>query len=240
MFMRSYKNMPTATATVVRSNNESARFAIRDLSPGGARLVGELHVHEGERLRLQIELAEPIEIDAEVTLVDQQRKLAEVAFRGVAGDALAQIERAIGDLLTRVRDAAPATVLIIHPSVEVSSALERDLARIDVGARVLASSADLAWQLQDKSTRFVGAIVSGMLPDVGDALDRVERHDPALRRIVLFGEQIERLDHPALSRVHALLRTPWRFKGLARSLEVPMDRVVTTYDQLVALKAEDE
>jgi hypothetical protein len=54
--------------------------------------------------------------------------------------------------------------------------------------------------------------------------------------VLLFGDQIKKLEHPAASRVHAVLRTPWHFKGLARALELPPDSVVTTYDQLVALQ----
>ena len=68
------------TATVVRTTKESARFAIRDLSPGGARLVGELRLFEGEQIWLRIDLAEVVEVMCEVVHVDRQRKVAEVAF----------------------------------------------------------------------------------------------------------------------------------------------------------------
>ena len=71
-------------------------------------------------------------------------------------------------------------------------------------------------------------------------LQRVEELHPKLSRVILFGEQIQRFDHPAFGRVHAVLRTPWRFKGLARALDVPADSVVTTYQQLVALKADSD
>ena len=60
-----------------------------------------------------------------------------------------------------------------------------------------------------------------------------------MKRIVLWADQIEKIDHPAAGRVHGVLRTPWRFKGLARALDLSLDDVVTTYDQLVALKLDE-
>src|SRR5688572_27342761 len=138
-----------ATATVIRSTKESARFALRDLSSGGARLVGELPLFEGEHIWLRIELQDPIEIAADVVHFDHQRKVAEVAFRGVSADALTKIERAIADMIARVPESSPATVLVVHPVLDVSSALERDLAKIGVAARVSATLADITAQLAD-------------------------------------------------------------------------------------------
>lgn len=226
-----------ATAIVVRTTKESARFAIRDLSPGGARLVGELHLFEGEQIWLRIALAEVLEVMCEVTHVDRQRNVAEVAFRGLAADAVARIERSIGEMVTRVRDASPPTVLIVHPAVAVSSALERDLARIGVAARVLGGLDDAAWTLAERSIRFIGVVVSSSFGEaLGPVLQELEAAHADLRRVILHGEQLDKIEHPAAARVDAVLRTPWRFKGLARALDIPAENVVTTYDQLVALK----
>ena len=223
-------------ATLVRPTKEQGVFAIRDLSQGGARLVGQLDVFEAETVQLTIELDEPLQILAEVTHVDRQRKVIEVQFRGVSGDMLAQIERSIAAVLERVRAAAPRTVLIVHPEVEVSSALERDLARVGVAAHVVASLPEVAEQLSDQSVRFVGVIVAGSFGnEVGPVLQEIEAKHPKLGRVILHGDHIAAIDHPAANRVHAVLRTPWRFKGLARALDLPLDAVVTTYDQLVAL-----
>lgn len=225
------------TAMVVRSTKETGVFAIRDLSAGGARLVGPLHLFEGERINVRIELDEPFAITAEVVRVDQQRAVVEVAFRGVAPDALARIERSIRVMLGRMREASRPTVLVVHPDVKVSSALERDLARIGVAARISATLLELVWHLEDKAVRYVAVIAAGGLGDtLGPLLEHLEQRQPELRRVVLFGDQIEQVAHPAANRVHAVLRTPWRFKGLARALDVSMDSVVTTYDQLVALQ----
>ena len=205
-------------------------FAVRDLSPDGARLVGHLDLFEQEQVVLTIDLDPPLEIGAEVTRVDRQHKIVDVAFRA-AGDARANIERSIAQLIERVRAAASPTVLIVHPSVEVSSALERDLARVAVAAHVTAS---LPTELDPS---LVAVIVAGSFGEaLGPLLHQLEQTRPDVRRVILFGEQIEKIDHPAASRVDAVLRTPWHFKGLARALDLPTDSVVTTYDQLVALK----
>jgi hypothetical protein len=237
MMSLAMKQRDHVAATVVRSTKESAAFAIRDLSPGGARLVGQLDVFEGERVQLQIELDEPLQINADVVHVDRQRKVVEVAFRGVADDALAQIERSIAEMIERVRASAPLTVLIVHPSLESSSALERDLARVGVAGRVCTTLSELADHLGDNATRFIGVIVAGSFGEaLGPVLQQLEESRTDLRRVILFGDQIEKIDHPAARRVDAVLRTPWRFKGLARALDLPSEDVVTTYDQLVALQ----
>ena len=226
-------------ATMVRNTTkESAAFAVRDLSPGGARLVGQaLDLFEGEAVQLAIDLDEPLQIDAEVVHVDRQRKVIEVQFRNVTDDALAQIKQSIAEMLDRVRAAAPATVLVVHPTLEISSALERDLARVGVAARVITTLAEIDEQLDDKPVRFIGVIVAGSFGEpIGPALQSLEDNHADLKRVLLFGDQMEKLEHPSTNRVHAVLRTPWRFKGLARALDMSLDEVVTTYDQLVALQ----
>lgn len=224
------------TATITRASREQGVFAVRDLSPAGARLVGHLDLFEGEQVLLSVALEPPLQIGAEVVHVDRQRKVVEVAFRA-AGDARAHIERSIAGLVERVRASAAPTVLIVHPSVEVSSALERDLARVAVAARVCASLGEIDGLLAEPSARYVGVIVAGALGDpVGPVLEWLEQTRPEVRRVILFGEQIDKIDHPAANRVDAVLRTPWRFRGLARALDLPSEDVVTTYDQLVALK----
>lgn len=223
--------MPEATLVRI-TTAESAPFAIRDLSPAGARLVGELAVFEGERVQLRLALATPLVLTADVTHVDRQRKVVELAFREVDAAALAQIEASIADVLA---NASEQTILIVHPDLATSSALERDLARVGVGSHtaptIEAMTAALAAQ------RFIGIVIAGSFGEAaGAALELVEKEHPAMKRVLLHGDQIAKIDHPAAGRVAAVLRTPWRFKGLARALEISLDEVKTTYDQLVALK----
>lgn len=231
-------------ASVTRATKETSRFAIRDLSGGGARLVGDTRLFEGELVWIRIELDTPVEMAADVVRVDDQRKTAEVTFRDVSAEASAQIEQSIAALIESVREASPPTVLVVHPEVSVSSALERDLARIGVAARVIggiASAGDLAWMLEDKAVKYIAVIVSGQLDEaLGSSLSYLEDNQPALKRVVLYGDQILKSEHPAVGRVHAVLRTPWHVKGLTRALGVSMENVVTTYDQLVALKLDED
>lgn len=220
------------TAKITRASREQGVFAVRDLFPDGARLVGHLDLFEREQVVLTIALEPPLELGAEVTHVDRQRKVIEVAFRA-AGDARAHIERSIAQLIERVRASASPTVLIVHPTVDISSALERDLARVKVASRVLGSLAEVT----DLDPSLIGIIVAGSFGDaLGPLLQHLEQNRPDVRRVILFDDQIEKIDHPAANRVDAVLRTPWRFKGLARALDLPSEDVVTTYDQLVALQ----
>jgi PilZ domain len=231
------KQRDPVVVTLTRAAKESGTFAVRDLSKTGARLVGPLDLFEGERVLLRIDLEEPLQLGAEVVHVDRQRKVVEVAFRGATDDALTRIEQSIARLIERVRASAPPTVLIAHPAVDISSALERDLARVGVAARVCATLGELPEQLADDGVHFVGVILAGSFGDaLGPVLQQLEDTRAELHRVILFGDQIEKIDHPAASRVAAVLRTPWRFKGLARALDVPSEDVVTTYDQLVALQ----
>src|SRR5262245_7332977 len=123
-------------AVVTRHTGESATFAIRDLAKGGARLVGDLALFEGERVDIRIELEQPFTLRGDVVNYDAQRKVVQLEFRDVSADVLAQIERSIAELMRSVRTKAPQTVLVVHPKLDISSALERDLARIRIAARV--------------------------------------------------------------------------------------------------------
>lgn len=219
--------------TLVRGTTKKAHeLAIRDLSTERARLVGTIDVFEGERVYLTLALEAPVEIAADVTYVDRQRQVVEVAFKDVTPEALAQIERSIATLL----DAAgrTQTVVVVHPTVETSSALERDLARVAVAARVCA---DIDRALDQVDASVTGVIVAGTFGEAAGALlEQLEKQHPTVRRVLLFGETLEKIAHPAARRVDAVLRTPWRFKGLARALDLRSEDVVTTYDQLVALQ----
>lgn len=219
-------------ATLVRGTKERGLCAVRDLSRTGARLVGSLDVFEREPVLLVIELAEALSLTAEVMRVDRQRKVVEVEFRGVTAEALARIDESIAVML---KSTSSSTVLVVHPIVQTSSALERDLARVRVGARVLPALEGVAAALADGD--FIGIVVSGSFGEaVGPVLELCETTYSQLRRVLLFDDQIAKLEHSAARRVDAVLRTPWRFKGLARALDLRSEDVVTTYDQLVALQ----
>jgi len=225
------------TALVVRRDGQSATFAIRDLSIEGARLVGPLRLFESERVELRLALEANHSLAADVTHYDQQHQIAHVAFRGVAPDVIAQIERSIAELLAQVRAESPPTAAIVHSKTDVAGALERDLARIRIAARLCTNRDELIALLADRTVNYTAVVVGD---NHGPILQYVEEHHPELRRVALYGDQIAKIEHPAASRVHAVLRTPWHFKGLARALEVPADSVMTTYDQLVALKLEKD
>ena len=104
---------------------------------------------------------------------------------------------------------------------------------------MIATPVGVADQLADPDVRFTAVVLAGSFGEqAGAVLQELEDRFAPLRRVLLFGEQIEPIAHPAAARVHAVLRTPWHFKGLARALELPPDNILTTYDQLKALNLE--
>lgn len=220
----------------------SAVFAIRDLSAGGARLVGQLRLAEQDRVEVLLQLeGHPLAIAAEVVRVDPQRAEVVVRFRAMHQLALDIIEKHVGAMIDRVRAASPPTVLVVHSVPDTSAALERDLARLGTATRVAATTLELIWHLQDRQVSYRAVIVAGDLDgDVRtDVLRHLEAHHPQLRCVLLFGARLDRVDHASAGRVHAVLRTPWRLRGLARALDLANEGVERTFDMLSALSPED-
>lgn len=221
--LRAYPRIsaPATTATVVARLGETSVFSIRDLSRGGARLVGDLRLAEGERVHVILELDHhPIRLNAEVIRVDRQRSEVAVAFRGASEVTSELIGRSVDAMLDAVRAATGPTVLVVHSSAEVSSALERDLVRLGLGARLGARPLEAIWQLEDEGVPYCGAILGGDLDPRtrADLLAHIEERHPDLRRVLVFGDRVESMEHACSARVHAVLRTPWQLRGLARSL----------------------
>ena len=123
------------TATIMRAgSHESAELTIRDLSSGGARLVGRLQLVEGERIPVTLALeGVSFSIVAEVVRTEPQNAQVAIAFRDLPPDALETIERAVARMIESVRASSPPTVLIVGAEAGTRAALERDLAQL--GAR---------------------------------------------------------------------------------------------------------
>lgn len=208
---------PSGTARV-----GGVTFAVRDLSADGARLVGRGKLVEGHRLRLELTLdgaTRPVE--AEVLRVDRQRSEADVRFKALSAEARRWIEDTIGTLIERVRAAAPPAVIVLGLPAASAAALERDLARLERAMRPCATLDDAVAALAEPD-RVCAAIVCS---EAGNAriLELVRllraRH-PAIKRALLFGEQLESIDHEVSRGVDAVLRTPWRIRALARAIGI--------------------
>ena len=213
-------------ATIERGPSSAAfEFAIRDVSASGARLVGTAQLSEGELVRATIQLdGVTISVIAQVIRVEPQRSQIALAFRDVSradSDALA---RAIASTIDRQRAASANTVIVMHSSADVCAALERDLSRLGRATRTCTTPLETIWALTEPtrySAMLVGADGSGN--DIGAIVEHLTSHYPSIIRVLLFGERLPSTDHATSSRVHAVLRTPWRIRALARALAIDMN-----------------
>jgi hypothetical protein len=204
----------------VQQGSTRAEFAIRDLSTSGARLIGVTRLPEGERVQVELGLEnEVVAVQADVVRVDPQRAEVAVAFRSVPARASELIARAIQTLVERVREAAPPSVLVIHPDSETRAALERDLTHLDRSATLCSTPLEAMWSVDNLSVNHVAAIIGTVLAErANELVMHFSDHHPRVRRILLFGDQLGAVDRAISSRVDAVLRTPWRIRALSRAL----------------------
>jgi hypothetical protein len=199
-----------------------ATFAVRDLSAEGARLIGHGKLVEGRRVRIELTLEGVTRpIDADVLRIDRQRSEAAVLFKNLTVETRRWIEDSVGTLIARVRAAGPPAVLVLGMPVQRAAALERDLARLERAMRPCATLDDALAALGEPD-RVCAAIVCS---EAGNArileLVRVLRDRyPGVKRTLLFGEQLESIDHEVSRGVDAVLRTPWRIRALARAIGI--------------------
>jgi hypothetical protein len=228
------------TAVVHARYDERGTFAIRDLSATGARLVGQLRLAEGERVKVEVDIeGQVLVLTADVVRTDPQTSQIAVAFRDVSAEDVTRIERVVNAELDRVRTLTPSTVLVVHPDAEQRAALERDLARLGVAATGCGTLVELTWQLGDRAVRHETVIVSAELADHAAIVQFLAQHHAQLRRVIIFGDQVRSLEHPTSGLVQAILRTPWHLRGLARALDI-QEPTMRTYDMLTAVTLDDE
>lgn len=210
-------------AIVIRRPGEESELSIRDLSSGGARLVGRVELAEGDRIGVALEIEGVIiSTTALVVRTEPQNAQVAIAFDNLDRDARALIEGAVAALIERVRAASPPTVLILSASAETRATLERDLAQLGRASRPCATMLDAVWSLHDWSIRYE-AIVLAREADpepLGELLKHFAEQHPKLRRLLLFGSKLESLDHESSRRVDAVLRTPLRIRALSRALGI--------------------
>jgi PilZ domain-containing protein len=198
---------------------DGARLAIRDLSAGGARLVGPAQLVEGHRVRLELTVEGATNVvEADVLRVDRQRSEAAVTFHNLSAATRAWIESSVSALIERVRAAGPPLVLVTGVPAERAATLERDLARLDRAMQRCATQAELEDGLRQPER--VCAVVIGSEAPIGELVTLLRDQHPVVKRVLLFGEQLESIDHEISRRVDAVLRTPWRIRALARAIGI--------------------
>lgn len=85
---------------------------------------------------------------------------------------------------------------------------------------------------------FAGVIIAG--DDAPEwpttLLCHLEQDHPAVRRVLVCGIHVGKLDHASSARIHAVLRTPWHLRGLARAVALDGARVERTLDLLMLVQ----
>jgi hypothetical protein len=218
MERRQRRRIPSAgTATIRRASGDQAEFALRDLSESGARVVGNLRLVEGELVHVSLELdGKVLSIIASVLRTEPQTAQAAIEFRDLSSEMQQSIEHAIDSMIARVLASSPPRVLVLHPDAEVGAALERDLSRLERGATLCSTVVEALWAMQNATARHVAIIVSREM--ASEVVQHFADDHPGVRRILLFGEQLESVDHGV--SIDAVLRTPWRIRALARALGI--------------------
>lgn len=209
-----------ASGTARLAGSAGGTFAIRDLSVDSARLVGRVPLVEGHRIRLELTLEGAMKlVEADVLRVDRQRSEAAVMFRDPGPETRAWIEQCVTALIDRVRAAGPPIVLVCGLPGEPAAALERDLARLDHAMQVCAGETDVMAALHE-TERVCAVVVYAETVQIGELVTHLRDQHPAMRRVLLFGEQLESIDHEVSRGVDAVLRTPWRIRALARAIGI--------------------
>ena len=209
-----------ASGTARLAGGGGGTFAIRGLSVDGARLVGRVALVEGHRVRLELTLEGATRvIEADVLRVDRQRSEAAVMFKKPGPETRAWIEQCVTALIERVRAAGPPIVVVCGLPAAPAAALERDLARLDHAMQLCAAEADVMTALQDPE-RVCAVVVYAGVAQIGDLVTHLRDRHPAMRRVLLFGDQLESIDHDVSRGVDAVPRTPWRIRALARAIGI--------------------
>jgi hypothetical protein len=200
---------------LARVVGSEGKLAIRDLSATGARLVGKVPLVEGHRVKLELSLeGGAATVDADVVRVDRQRNEAAVVFKDTDVETRVWIEQCIDAVITRVRAAGPPLVLAHGLPDDAAALLERDLAKLEHAMQRYAPEA-----LTERTCALVLGAALGS-DAVREVLSAVREKRPELRYVLVFGEQLESLDHDVSRDVDAVLRTPWRIRALARGIGV--------------------
>jgi len=198
---------------VLARHSHSGTFAVESLSVGGALLVGELALVDGEVIKVLLELGgNPIVVSGQVVRVVEPseggRRVA-VAFREVSPSSQSRLQASVVNALQRRRAASPSLVLVFAERIEIRKALERDLAGLGIHSLAAATSLEGIRQLDDVSLRFETVIVDAELDPEVDVVSYVIRAHPGIRRILLSDQELVRARETASGRVHAGLAARW-------------------------------
>ncbi|MFH0899764.1 MAG: PilZ domain-containing protein [Pseudomonadota bacterium] len=212
-----------ASAIVLTRCRFAGTFVVQDLSAGGALLIGDPRLEQGERIRLLLQLPgmKGIGLSAEVVRTEDRGREHSfaVAFRQPSAPAEDAIQEIVLSTLERRREAEQPTVLVVESSQDVCSTLDRDLRALGRRAVFRATGVDALALLGEPGRRIDTVIVSVHLgiTEGMDVFSALADDHPGIRRI-LFANGLRRCQAElaiTAGKAQAILERPWSRETLA-------------------------
>ncbi len=185
-------------------------------------MIGNMLLVESERVHVTLDLGDAVaEVVADVLRTDRQKSETTIAFREVSTAAHEAITSAIESMIELVRAAQSPSVLVFHPLAEMRAALERDLSRLQRRATLCGTLLETMWAIVDPTSNHSAVIIDAdMAQRTSQLVAHFATNHSHVRRILLFGDQLGSVDRSISNRVDAVLRTPWRYRALARAIGI--------------------
>lgn len=213
-----------ATAVVLAGNGSSGVYLVKNLSLGGALLLGDARWKAGEQVTVFLHLPgrQPLSLSAQVLprgLSAAKESLFAVHFKQVAAETEDILQKVVQAALESHRVAPPHEVLVIDDSSEVRRALQRDLRALGECAVLAATPLDAVDCLNE--ARNIDTAIVDLRLGHADGLEFLcflaEAH-PSIRRVLMSGNiRPGQLELAIVSgRAHAVLEKPWSRKGLGQ------------------------
>jgi CheY-like chemotaxis protein len=206
-----------ATCDAFSPERHHGSFLVRDLSAGGARLMGASPVAVGEALKLVLRIPHRAPLGVHARAVRRHDgpggPAFAVEFLEVSAEDEDRIHQGIVAELERAHARRYATVLVVDPGDEVREALERELREMGREVVAVATPLEAVGWLTLPGTAFDTALVN-LSTGAGsgvDVLDFLGSEMPAIRRIALGDDgNAFRLDLALRAgRAQSVMRVPW-------------------------------
>ncbi len=211
---------------LVFSERLHGNFLVRDVSAGGACLVGDLDATRGMPVSVLLQFPGRTALSLSAQVVRQDVKNASrytaVAFVDLLADEEDAIHEAIVAALEQEHARRSATILVLDGDAIARGTIESDLRAIGHQAVTVATPLDALVWLDRPGTR-ISTLVVDLTPGPAqglDMLDFVGEHHPHIQRVVMVDEPRPfRLELALRSgRAHKALRKPWDRAVLVETL----------------------
>lgn len=218
--------IPAATS-VIMHDIVVGKCHIKNLSAGGALLIGDFDIPVRSDIMLVLELSaySSITLSARVTRTEKRPDgctVTGVSFCNMGLDTEALLYDIILSHLSQKLEQLRPTVLVVDDCAEVRNALRRDLKALNRPVALAPMTLDAIRMLQDRSLSIDVAIVDLMLgvEDGMELLRYLKSHYPEIKRVLISGHvrpsQLELAQ--CIGNADLVLTKPWSREQIAAIL----------------------